>query len=51
MELLGRQEILSRKISPKTAIYQTLISTFGLKQNEYSGIFTQVVTMDDLFTA
>lgn len=50
-ELLGRQEILTQMLSPKTAVYQTLISAYGLKRNEYSSIFTQVVTLDDLFIA
>ena len=48
-ELLRRQNILIEKLSPKMAVYQTLISTYGLKQNEYSGVFSQVVSMDDLF--
>lgn len=48
-ELLERQEILIGKISPKTAVYQTLLCTYGLKRNEYSSIFSQVVSMDDLF--
>lgn len=49
-ELLSRQGILMEHISPKMSVYQTLISSYGLKRNEYSGIFTQVVTMDDLFS-
>lgn len=48
-ELLARQDILREHISPRSAIYQTLISTFGLKKDEYAGIFTQTVTLDDLF--
>ena len=48
-DLLGRQELLVNMISSKSSVYQTLISTYGLKQNEYSGIFTQSVTMEDLF--
>lgn len=48
-ELLRRQNILIEKLSPKVAVYQTLISTYGLKKNEYSGVFSQVVSMDDLF--
>ena len=31
------------------AIHSTLITTFGLKYNEYSGAFTNVIDMDDLF--
>ena len=29
----------------------TLITTFGLKRNEYGGVFTNVVLLDDLFHA
>ncbi|MBQ9608889.1 MAG: ATP-binding protein [Lachnospiraceae bacterium] len=47
--LLGRQETLSREVSRKMVIHNTLITTNGLKKNEYSGIFTNVITMDDLF--
>ena len=47
--LLRRQGLLLERLSPKMAVHQTLISTFGLNRNEYSGVFTQVVTMDDLF--
>lgn len=48
--LMNRQEILSESVSPMITIHSTLITTFGLKQNEYSDIFTDVVTMDDLFS-
>ena len=44
-----RAEMLLEKSSPKTAIYSTLITTFGLKQNEYRDAFISVVTLDDLF--
>ncbi len=47
--LLRRQEILSKEISPKTAARNTLITTYGLKKNEYGGVFTNVVTLEDLF--
>ena len=47
--ILRRQEILTKKVSPKIAIHSTLITTFGLKNNEYGGVFTNVVTMNDLF--
>lgn len=47
--LLSRPERLRELISPKTSIYNTLITTFGLKKNEYSGVFVNIVTMDDLF--
>ncbi len=47
--LLSRPERLRELVSPKISIYNTLITTFGLKQNEYSGVFVSTVTMDDLF--
>ena len=49
LTLLGRQELLMSKVSPKMTIRSTLITTFGLTQNEYSGVFTNVITLDDLF--
>ena len=51
MVLLRRQGILSKEVSPKVSVHSTLITTFGLAYNEYSGIFSNVVTMDDLFQA
>ena len=47
--ILRRQEMLTKQVSPKVVIHSTLITTFGLKSNEYSGVFTNVVTMNDLF--
>ncbi|MBR5338342.1 MAG: AAA family ATPase [Lachnospiraceae bacterium] len=47
--LMNRKELLSHEVSKKTAIHNTLITTFGLMQNEYSGIFTDVITLDELF--
>lgn len=47
--LLHRQEILAKEISPKITIHNTLITTFGLSYNEYSGIFLKTVILDDLF--
>lgn len=47
--LLRRQELLAGQVSAKTAVRSTLITTFGLVRNEYSGVFTNVVTIDDLF--
>ena len=44
-----RIELLYTKISHKTSVYSTLIRTYGLKSNEYSGAFIKVVTFDDLF--
>lgn len=49
--ILRRQEILAEEVSQKAAIHSTLITTFGLLHNEYSGVFTNVITLDDLFEA
>ena len=48
-KIMHRQELLAGEISRKTAIHSTLITTFGLTYNEYSGIFTNTITLDDLF--
>ncbi len=36
-------------VSPKISIYSTLITTYGLKKNEYSGAFIKTITFEDLF--
>ena len=48
-KILGRQTNLAEKVSPKISIHSTLITTFGLKDNEYSGAFVNTVTLNDLF--
>ena len=48
-KLLRRQEILMKEVNKKTVVRSTLITTFGIKKNEYSGVFTNVITLDDLF--
>lgn len=50
-KIMGRQTLLSESISKKFVVHNTLITTFGLFKNEYSSIFTSVVTLDDLFRA
>ena len=47
--LRNRISLLSEEISPRMAIHSTLITTFGLKYNEYSGDFVNVIDMDALF--
>ena len=47
--LLRRTEILAKEVSPKTVVRSTLITTFGLTKNAYSSVFTNVITLDDLF--
>ena len=34
----------------KSVIHNVLITTKGLKYNEYSGFFDNVITLDELFT-
>ena len=47
--LLHLHELLRDSVPRRKTVLNTLISTFGLVYNEYSGIFSGVVTMDDLF--
>jgi hypothetical protein len=48
-KILNRQTILAGHVSPKIVIHSTLITTFGLTQNEYSSAFSGVILLDDLF--
>lgn len=47
--ILRRQELLSSEIPATMAVHSTLITTFGLTYNEYSGAFSKVITLDDFF--
>lgn len=47
--ILRRQEMILEKVSPRVAVHSTLVTTFGIKRNEYSNVFNNVVTIDDLF--
>lgn len=47
-KLLHRQEMLQKAIHKKEVVHPILISTFGMKQNAYSGFFSKVITLDDL---
>lgn len=47
--LINRQELLSKELSPKVIIHNVLITTYGLKYNEYSSDFDNIITLDDLF--
>ena len=48
--LLRRQDMILERVSPRIAVHSTLITTFGLKKNEYSNAFNNVITLDDLFS-
>ena len=47
--ILRRLEMLREQVHSKMSIHSTLITTFGLTQNEYHGVFSTVITLDDLF--
>lgn len=47
--LVQRQNALERELPAHTVVHSTLVTTEGLKYNEYSSDFQKVVTLDDLF--
>ena len=49
LTLVRRRNMLREMIPRKSTVHNTLITTYGLKRNEYYGDFIRIVTMDDLF--
>ena len=49
-KLKEREVILSAYIPKRMAIHTTLVTTFGLKYNNYSSVFSNTITMQDLFS-
>ena len=49
MLLRKRVSVLSNHLLKKCAIHNTLITTYGIKDNEYKWSFNSVITMDNLF--
>lgn len=47
--MLRRADALTDLVPKTMSVHNTLITTFGLKRNKYSGVFTNVITLDDLF--
>ena len=47
--LMKREGLVEESVKKGRAVHSTLITTYGLKYNEYSGDFDNVITMDDLF--
>ena len=47
--LMNRETLLAKELSAKVVVRNTLITTFALKRNEYSGVFSNVILMDALF--
>ena len=48
-KLLHRQNLIEAKIGRRKVVHPTLVTTEGLRENEYSHIFQSVITLDDLF--
>ena len=46
-KMLKRIADLKEKLPKKYMVHPTLVTTFGLKYNEYSGIFQKVVILED----
>ncbi len=47
--LVRRKKMVLDMVSPRIAVHNTLITTYGLKRNEYSEDFINIVTLEDLF--
>lgn len=47
--LVHRQNMLECELPRNMVVHPTLVTTVGLRYNEYSGDFQQVVTLDELF--
>lgn len=48
--LMNRERLISESLKKTQSVNQILITTVGLKRNEYYDDFTYVVLLDDLFT-
>jgi hypothetical protein len=48
--LRDRTQTLIEHIPRKKTVHLTILSSYGLKQNEYSGQVQSIVTLDDLFS-
>ncbi len=47
--IVNRRELLEESTPKGMAVHSTLVTTYGLKYNEYSGDFDNVITMEELF--
>jgi len=48
-KIVHRQNLLAEMIPRRAIVHNVLVTTEGLTYNEYSGVFQNVVTVDDLF--
>lgn len=48
-KLKRRIAALKETLTPKQRIHLTMVSTYGIEQNKYSGAVQKSITMDDLF--
>ncbi len=49
LDLVRKNKVLSEYIKKKQIIHNTLITTYGIKDNEYKNDYMNVITLDDLF--
>ena len=49
--LRHRQSVLYENLPKKNTIHNTLITTYGIRDNEYKWVFEKVITMEDLFNS
>ena len=49
-KIASRANKLHEDLPKKYAVHSTLITTYGLTYNEYSGAFQQVITLEELFS-
>ena len=49
LQMLERQKRAEEEFPKRKAVRNTLITTFGLVKNEYSNVFSNVITLEDLF--
>ena len=49
LDLVRKNKVLSEYIKKKHIIHNTLITTYGIKNNEYRFDYVNVITLDDLF--
>lgn len=47
--LLGRMERVQELMKNKKSVMSVLVTTYGLKRNEYASRFDKVITLEDLF--